>query len=545
MRILPMNNIFFSQAQGSRKEQQDSYGKFISEDSTFLQHGGILALVADGMGGLEGGAEASKLTINSFIHAYKQKSSNEDIPAALKRSAEHANKSVYEFSIAQGIEGNTGSTLVAVVQLGKEIYWLSVGDSRIYGVTNNQVEQLSTDHNYEQDLLELVKKGDLTMEDVKANKQKAALTSYIGSETIKKISQNKEPLSFDKFNAIFLCSDGFYSKMSNTEILALINSKPSSEVAKLSIKTKLQKSIKNQDNLTIGVVFNNKPITKKPKTLKMLFIWMGIILIPILAYFIINYKLADSSDLKSQDVLMDESSVEDLMPEEQLPEKNIILTPSNELKIDNIDKEEELKVYPSDNNLTSGKDEVDKMSPPKMPPEDTLLESSKPKQADIKAIKDIVDSGEQSLKEELSVEDAKQESESKASEILLNDGAVSKDLSQKLDEPIEVNTESDVSKSEIVNKTSSKTQKKEDTKDTTTKELIEVEVCEEVIVDLGIAGVRKEKVCKIKKSEGVETEVNSKNNTNKEKSESKKSIVKCKKPGDTSTENRFLKTCKE
>ncbi len=115
-----MNNIFFSQAQGSRKEQQDSYGKFISEDGTFLQHGGILALVADGMGGLEGGAEASKLTINSFIHAYKQKSTNEDIPAALKRSAEHANKSVYEFSIAQGIEGNTGSTLVAVVQLGKQ-----------------------------------------------------------------------------------------------------------------------------------------------------------------------------------------------------------------------------------------------------------------------------------------------------------------------------------------------------------------------------------------------------------------------------------------
>ncbi len=103
------------------------------------------------------------------------------------------------------------------------------------------------------------------MEDVKANKQKAALTSYIGSETIKKSLKNKEPLSFDKFNAIFLCSDGFYSKMSNTEILALINSKPSSEVANLSIKTKLQKSIKNQDNLTIGVVFNNKPITKKTK----------------------------------------------------------------------------------------------------------------------------------------------------------------------------------------------------------------------------------------------------------------------------------------
>lgn len=540
-----MNNIFFSQAQGSRKEQQDSYGKFISEDKTFLQHGGILALVADGMGGLEGGAEASKLTINAFIHAYKQKSTNEDIPAALKRSAEHANKSVYEFSIAQGIEGNTGSTLVAAVQLGKKIYWLSVGDSRIYGVTHNQVEQLTIDHNYEQDLLELVKKGDLTMDDVRANKQKAALTSYIGSETIKKISQNKEPLSFDRFNAIFLCSDGFYSKMSNTEILALINSKPSSEVAKLCIKTKLQKSIKNQDNLTIGVVFNNKPISKKPKTLKMLFIWMGIILIPILAYIIINYEIADSSDLKSQDVLMDEPSLEDPITEEKLPEKNIILTPSNELEIDNIDKEEELVVHPSDKNLISSKYEGNQISPPKMPPEDTLLESSKPKQAEIKPIKDIVDSGEQSQIDKLSIEDFKQESESKASETLLNDGTVSKDLPQKLDEPIEVNTESGASKSEIVNRTSAQTQNKEDSKDATTKELIEVEVCEEVIVDLGIAGVRKEKVCKIKKSEGLKAEINSKNNTIEKKLGNKKSIAKCKKAGDTSTENRFLKTCKE
>ena len=543
MRILPMNNIFFSQAQGSRKEQQDSYGKFISEDSTFLQHGGVLALVADGMGGLEGGAEASKLTINAFIHAYKQKSTNEDISAALKRSAEHANKSVYEFSIAQGIEGNTGSTLVAAVQLGKEIYWLSVGDSRIYGVTHNQVEQLSIDHNYEQDLLKLVKKGDLTMDDVRANKQKAALTSYIGSETIKKISQNKEPLSFDRFNAIFLCSDGLYSKMSNTEILALINSKPSSEIAKLCIKTKLQKSIKNQDNLTVGIVFNNKPITKKPKTLKMLFIWMGIILIPILAYFIINYEIADSSDLKSQDVLMDEPSLEDPITEEKLPEKNIILTPSNELEIDNIDKEEELMVDPSDKNLTSGKYEGNQISPPKMPPEDIALESSKPKQAE--SIKDIVDSGEQSHIDKLSIEDFKQESGSKASETLLNDEAVSKDLPQKLDQRIEVDTESGVSKSEIVNRTSSQAQNKEDSKDATTKELEEVEVCEEVIVDLGIAGVRKEKVCKIKKSEGLKAEINSKNNTNEKKLGNKKSIAKCKKAGDTSTENRFLKTCKE
>ncbi len=116
---------------------------------------------------------------------------------------------------------------------------------------------------------------------------------------------------------------------------------------------------------------------------------------------------------------------------------------------------------------------------------------------------------------------------------------------QKLDEPIEVNTESDVSKSEIVNKTSSKTQKKEDTKNTTTKELMEVEVCEEVIVDLGIAGVRKEKVCKIKKSEGVETKVNSKNNTNKENQKAKIQLLNVKNLGTPQQKIDFLKTCKK
>ena len=92
-----MNNIFFSQAQGSRKEQQDAYGSFIPDNETFIGHAGKLLIVADGMGGLAGGAEASKLTINAFIHAYKQKEAKETIPDALKRSAIHANKSVYDF----------------------------------------------------------------------------------------------------------------------------------------------------------------------------------------------------------------------------------------------------------------------------------------------------------------------------------------------------------------------------------------------------------------------------------------------------------------
>ena len=79
-----MKLIYSAQAQGTRKQQQDSFGEFISNDPKFLAHAGILAVVADGMGGLEMGADASKLAINSFIHAYQKKKESESIQKALK-----------------------------------------------------------------------------------------------------------------------------------------------------------------------------------------------------------------------------------------------------------------------------------------------------------------------------------------------------------------------------------------------------------------------------------------------------------------------------
>ncbi len=55
------------QDQGKRKEQQDSYGFFESTDLAFKEHAGKLAIVADGMGGLAQGKEASSIAIKKFI----------------------------------------------------------------------------------------------------------------------------------------------------------------------------------------------------------------------------------------------------------------------------------------------------------------------------------------------------------------------------------------------------------------------------------------------------------------------------------------------
>lgn len=352
-----MKNIFFAQAQGSRKEQQDFFGEYVSNDPIFIDHGGRLAIVADGMGGLEKGADASKIAVHSFIDSYKAKRKDESIPDTLKRSVISANKAVYKFSTDEGLSGKTGSTLVALVQCKNEVYWLSVGDSRIYQISNNKLKQLSTDHNYENDLLKLVEKGELTLEDVRNNSQKAALTSYIGSESIAKIDQNTQPVIPSPKDVFMLASDGLYARLTDEEITSIVLSDQSNEAAKKLIKCKLEKKLKNQDNLTVSLVFQAKPV-QKSKTKKMIAIWMMLFLLPLVGasilfedLFFYNYfksKIINKEPSKPQSEKFAEDANEIIPDKEVLPDeessKNIIsetlLAPPEELMTEELPKEE-------------------------------------------------------------------------------------------------------------------------------------------------------------------------------------------------------------
>ena len=270
-----MQNIIDTfQAQGTRKEQQDSFGQWVDTNKDFLAHGGSLVIVADGMGGLEQGKQASDLAIKSFIHAYKSKSSDESIDSALKRSVIHCNKAVYDFSTAQGLDGKLGTTIVATVTISNMVHWISVGDSRIYQIKQDSITCLTKDHNYENDLLELVEKGELTIEEVNNNSQKAALTSYIGDKEIAKIDSSKEPLKCAHGDKILLCSDGLYAHISDLEFIQTIKT-TKINYSEALISLKLTKQLKKQDNLTASVITINTGADSKPKKArKILFIWL-------------------------------------------------------------------------------------------------------------------------------------------------------------------------------------------------------------------------------------------------------------------------------
>ncbi len=241
------------QAQGSRKEQQDSFALFESKDISFKKHAGVLALVADGMGGLAQGKEASELAINAFIKAYKTKTQTERVETALLRSVHECNEEVFQFAESQGMEEKIGTTIVAAVFKGNELYWISVGDSRIYLIQRQEITLLTSDHNYLARLQELVAEGEMTEEEALKNPQRGALTSFIGSERISKIGRNSSPIKCFDTDQVLLCSDGLYSKLSEKDLISSLQLPPS-ESSKNLIEKKLQLKSKNQDNLTAAVL---------------------------------------------------------------------------------------------------------------------------------------------------------------------------------------------------------------------------------------------------------------------------------------------------
>ena len=114
MRYLPGN----AQHIGARHSQQDSFGFLDPEDRAFISHGGFLAVVCDGMGGMEHGDAASRTAVKAFLEAYQRKTPDEPIPTALERAVRDANQQVVALANNLGMSEGIGTTLVATALTG-------------------------------------------------------------------------------------------------------------------------------------------------------------------------------------------------------------------------------------------------------------------------------------------------------------------------------------------------------------------------------------------------------------------------------------------
>ena len=249
MQIIPGN----AQHIGTRREQQDDFGFSDLDDCNFISHGGVLAIVADGMGGLAMGRDASRVAKHTMLRQYEAKAPEESIAAALRRALGAANHSVLELARQVGHEGEVGTTLAAAVVRDQELYWVSVGDSRIYLYRQGELFPLSTDHDYGRELARMAEAGKITWEEASSDPNRRALTSYLGAPQLLEVDWNDEPELLEPGDSVLLCSDGLYGSLTESEMADLLETHPQ-EAAELLVEAAMRKNRAHQDNLTVAIL---------------------------------------------------------------------------------------------------------------------------------------------------------------------------------------------------------------------------------------------------------------------------------------------------
>jgi serine/threonine protein phosphatase PrpC len=96
--------------------------------------------------------------------------------------------------------------------------------------------------------------GDITMQQIRSDKQKDTLASYIGNENLPVIDANKKGFSVCKGDTLILCSDGIYNGISDDEMKNILKHNEPQKASEKIVQAVLNKSIAGQDNLTVMII---------------------------------------------------------------------------------------------------------------------------------------------------------------------------------------------------------------------------------------------------------------------------------------------------
>lgn len=231
---------------GSREDQQDAYYASSSGDSAF-------AVVCDGMGGSVGGAAASQIVVNKFIELMAAKNSVEPYPTFFLRAIDILDESVVSLQKQSGA-ANCGTTIVAVGIEKGDLYWLSVGDSRLYIIRGNEIVQVTRDHNFALSLGEWTEE-ELQTADVKTEGHRTdALISFIGMSGVQIFDINDKAFSLQSGDKILLTTDGLTNILENQEMLQILRQTQLPESLNILFEKATQKSDGVQDNTTCVLI---------------------------------------------------------------------------------------------------------------------------------------------------------------------------------------------------------------------------------------------------------------------------------------------------
>ncbi len=201
--------------------------------------------VSDGMGGEKCGEEASLIAaggFDNFIRSYQNKVDE----AALRDCVAFLNRKVFKGA------PKSGATVSAVYAAEDKIYAVSLGDSRIYLLSDGKFSQISTDHTLAQ--LQ-VAAGVMSAEEAKTSNLRHGLTQFLGTDPDEMIIEPSISVidGLSDGDIILICSDGLYDMLDDDEIKSILSA--GSELKKATKKL-VDVALKRggKDNITVMTV---------------------------------------------------------------------------------------------------------------------------------------------------------------------------------------------------------------------------------------------------------------------------------------------------
>jgi protein phosphatase len=198
-----------------RARNEDSSAYWHPNNHGEIERKGRLAVVADGMGGYEGGQEASQIAVQTVCETFAndvgapQALLLAGMRAAHERIREYARKNPKFFGM--------GTTCTAACISHAHLYFAHIGDSRLYLLRDGTISRLTRDHSY---VGRLIESGLISASDAEVHPQRHILTAALGVGEDPRPDTPLEPLPLQNGDGLLLCTDGLWGVVRDHEIQA-------------------------------------------------------------------------------------------------------------------------------------------------------------------------------------------------------------------------------------------------------------------------------------------------------------------------------------
>ena len=240
-----------------RVSSQTNIGKTraVNQDTVFVSCEPIgpvpnLFIVADGMGGHNGGEIASNAAIAHFCNHIKDSHAEPDGLLDLLMGAAHsANTSVLAQAKDNPDLTGMGTTLTACTIINGKCVIVHIGDSRAYAITADKTYQLTNDHSF---VNEMVKAGQITQIEAREHPKRNILTKVLGINS--EMSADGYVIDVKPDSVILLCSDGLYNMVTEDEISVIIKSAQESGQNSAEALVNAANARGGTDNISVVVI---------------------------------------------------------------------------------------------------------------------------------------------------------------------------------------------------------------------------------------------------------------------------------------------------